>query len=513
MTRKAQTTAAVLLVIAYTSLMAYGVYLRLPGLDPSSFWNDDSWLAIAIRQMSWGDFLRLRPPIPVGFRAIQAIASRVAADPEWPLQLIPLAASILQALFAGLVASRICNDRWVGLVAAAWALVSPAWTELGVRPKQYATDALTTVVLFLLAMRMWQLPSRARVVGFLASCVGALAVSFSAVFTVSSALGATLLLPAARRALLGRGERPALLIALLACLALVLFMKSQSGGSLYAYWSAKSAFMPTDSVTASLGFLRRFVWNFAIGGFPEPLAFLVFGVGLGLLMATRSAIGRSALVLIGGIFAGLVVSSALALYPLQSGRLSAFHRPLGPILLAVGIHGCVRWLPRSARSSVFLVAAIAALPFAEHSAYPSVQDADVVRAANQQIRPTDTVITFMRSAHPLAYYTPGDHEMVREPRLGSGFIARLKRPRTFYLWLGPGDDLQALERIDAQLAVALGSATDRIVLVPPLQTGRRGIRSRTSYIVSRILDSGYARSVEAGNENPFVVVLERRESL
>ena len=211
-----QATRVFLMMLAYALLMAYGVYLRVPGLDPVGFRNDDNWLSIVIRKMSWDEFFWIRPPVPIAFRFIQDLVSNVSIDPEWPLQVVPVAASVLQALFAGILVTHICNDRWIGLVAAAGGLVSPAWIELGVRPKQYATDGLVTVVMVLLAVRVWHDPTRVRVMGFLAGCVGALALSFPAVFTIAPALAVTLFMPRTRRAFLRRESRMPFLLALTA---------------------------------------------------------------------------------------------------------------------------------------------------------------------------------------------------------------------------------------------------------------------------------------------------------
>ena len=285
-------------------------------------------------------------------------------------------------------------------------------------------------------------------------------------------------------------------------------MKSQPSEALRAFWSNQRVFMPTDSVAAAWSFLRDFGRDVTASGLPKPLRFLAIGIGVGLVTLLRDRVGRAALVLIVGIFAGVVIASALGLYPVHPGRLAAFHRPLAPILLAIGIYGCLRWLPRPSRSIVFVLAAAAALPFAERSFYRATGDADAVRAVTERTRPNDTIITFLRAAHALGYYTPDAVEIVREPRLGSGFVARLSRPHVYYLWLGPPETPKTYEEIDAQLDSALTAATDRIIFMPP-RFGTEMVARRSNHVVSRILDTGYRPSGQDADRSPHVLVLER----
>jgi len=490
-------------IAAYAALLITGFVLRQPGLDPAAFRNDDSWLAVVIRKMSWQEYLEIGPPVPIGFRLLQQIAASLSGDPEWPLQLVPLLASLLLPVLAGLLVRRLCQDRWAGLLAAAWTLVSPAWVELSVRPKQFATDALFTLVVVLLAVRAWQAPDAARLRAFLFGCVAALSCSFSSILVILPALAVTLWVTRARPVPVG-----ALVSSLLALALLVLLAQSQSGEALRGYWLREGAFMPRDSAASAWTFVRGALGDVATGGFPKALPGLALVAGLGIAGLATRATGRRLLLVIAGVFVGLLTANGLGLYPVDAGRLSAFHRPLAPVLLAAGAWLCVRWIPAPGRSLVLVLLALAALPFAERSRYRASQDAEAARAVSDRIGPDDTVLAFVRGAHGLGYYTSRPIEITPDRRVGAGFLPRLAGDDVHYLWLGTPDAIVTAAELDRTLASLPLDTADRIVFVPP-RFGEDEMIRRSRHAVSRLQELGFRRAPRVP-ESPYVLVLERR---
>jgi hypothetical protein len=406
-------------------------------MDPPSLWLDDQWVAIAVRKMSPGVFLQLKPAVPIGFAAVEAGLARLFPDPEWPLQRFPVLCSLAQLPLIALLVLRLTKRRALAFVAAALLLLDPMGATYAVTVKQYASDGLATVLLLLVGLPLleqWRLRTAA-----LTAAVALVAIlfSFPSCFVSVPLLNLAALAAlrsrrsSADRRWWGLGVVVAFDVALL--LAYLFLFRHQSDEAMKAYWARN--FIPLDSPRAALEFLSHTGWLGLRAALPAALSPLLVLAPVGLLSLALDRSLRSTALLRAAVILGLLSAAALRLYPVATGRTDLFVHPVILILICVGLNAVTRWKPISRVADALLcIAALAALwQIGTPSNYVARDDARIVRALQAEARPEDAVIIYPHAVFAVGYYASWPVEFVRWPEYAHGFDVRVRRPRTLSL--------------------------------------------------------------------------------
>lgn len=455
--------------VLLVALTAWSAWLRAPGLDPRSLWQDDQWAGIVARRMTLAEFWSLRPPIPVGFAGGLAVLARLFPDPEWPLQILPAACSVAQIPFIGWTVLRLTGQPALGLLAAALLLVDPLLSNYAVRVKQYSLDSLLTVGLVFLGMRLAESNDLGRKWALVLAAVAAMLFSFPALF-VGIALGGAFLLRDLETAWRTRGLPPGALLApaVFAIGAGLIYATVLHGAVrpiLVDYWQAR--FLPLGDLAGVAVFLKGKGVAFFTGAFPDslaPLALLVpLGLGVALWRPNTRWLGMATLLL----WIELLAAAALRRYPVGGGRTDLFAHGLTLVLVCLALAGALSVFkePRWGSVVVATIAVALAALLAEPSRYPERRDAALVLKAHALLRPRDGLLLYPSAGLAAGYYWPGEIRVRREER-GCGFNAEVVRPGA--LTLHANRRLSDPETLTRQLAPFLASARPRIVYLGPV---------------------------------------------
>jgi len=427
-------------VLLVAALTAWAAWLRVPGLDPRSLWHDDQWVGIVVSRMTLSEYRALGPPVPAGFAASLAVLARLFPDPEWPLQVVPVACSLVQIPLIGWIVLRLTGHPALGLLAAALLLVDPLLSEYSVRAKQYSMEGLLTLGLVLLATWVVESPDRRRKSTLALASAAAMTSSFSALFVGGALVGAFLLHDVGRwrrTRVLPSGTRAApAAFALGAALVYAIFLHGAVRPSLVDFWT--SHYVPVGDPGALARLLEERGAAFFTGSFPRalaPAALLVpLGLGVALWRPATRWLGVTNLFL----WTQLVAASALHRYPLGGGRTDLFAHGLTIILVCFAV-SLLLSLPRMRRPLSVAVTAAAlavAASMAEPSRYPEQQDAQLVRRAHELLRPQDGLLVYPFSGLAVGYYWPGEIRLRRDDR-GCGFNAEVVHPGALTLHSRP----------------------------------------------------------------------------
>ena len=440
--------AAAVVLVAIRACLA-----RLPGWNPESLWADDLVYGAIVRSEALRDMLaapiHMAPGPLVIWRGLYALLP----DPEWSLQLLPFACGIAAIPVMALVVWRLTADESLAAAAAALTALNPLVAHYTVFVHQYTFDFLVTA-LFLLAattLRTGEPGIDPRRFGRLA-LGGGVAVFFSVTSVFASFpivnLGALL---AARDGSADRRRTFRILLSAAAYDAVVLagyfLLRGRSNAIVRDDFAA--GFMPLDSFGSAWGFLaangRRMlelglpswsgaqIWDPATVSWPLPF----LGLGLAWLLARRST--RFCGLVIGCFYAAFVAASALAVYPLGTGRPDIFAFPAAIALFAAGIHLATTPLPRAALFRLAAAATIGAIAVANplRAEYWNVDDVHLVTALEPAIRPGDGLILSPSGAFLIAYYGRWPVTIGATDRYSHGTMATIGRERTLYLFRDP----------------------------------------------------------------------------
>jgi hypothetical protein len=418
-------------------LCALGAYWRLAGIDPPSLWLDDQWVALIARKMSLGQFVGTAPPIPIGFAVVEAGFARWLRDPEWPLQLFPVLCSVAQLPLIALLVLRVTKRSALALLAAALVLLDPIATTYAVTVKQYAGDGLATLVLLLVGLPLLRAWSQRRAFQTLAAGLVAVLFSLPSCFVSFPILNLAGLASLWRRRRTGEPRGSELVVVLAFDLALLFayffLFRHQSHEAMDAYW--KRNFVPVDSLGAAWSFLSGRGWLGLRVSLPEALGPLVALAPVGLLHMSLTRSLRSAAALLALVFGGLLVASALRIYPVATGRTDLFLHPLIFVLICTGVHALTRHarLARLADAALCIAIVAALWHFGRPSGYPERNDAGIVRALHTEARPEDAVIVYPHGAFAVGYYSSWPLDFVPSAAYAHGFDVRILRPNTLSL--------------------------------------------------------------------------------
>jgi hypothetical protein len=416
--------------IAAVDLLALS--LRLPGLAPQSLYLDDAWVALLARDASLPDLLAIKPPHPVGFIALLAIARRLLPGAELSLQLLPLAASLALVPLGAWLVRRTTGGLAGGILAAVLLALNPTLSDYAVRAKPYATDALLALVLVAATGRCLAEPSQ-RHLGRLA-LLAAPAALFSYPAALVGVVGFAGALAAALAATRERGPLMRLAGAFLAAeVALgVLLVYGQANRALTSFW--QGGFVPLQKPLDGIAFILSRSALILGSSFPHGWQALGILVLVGFVLLVRARETRFAAAFLLALWSSLFAAAAVRLYPVD-GRTTAFAYPLVALVAA----GAISALARRARRTFVregvpaLLAAAIVLSSATRVTYPLVEDARLVRALAAEAEPEDVVLIYPHTNWSAGYYSGWPVRLVPVDYYGARFEARLLRDRSVTL--------------------------------------------------------------------------------
>ena len=140
-------------VLAVLTVVAVSV--RLPGLTSHGLYRDDAWPALATKT-GWLHSMRIGVTVP-GFEILVRSWFGLTGSTPW-VQVPVLAASVASVVVAYLLARRLRCGRSAAAVAAGVLALSPISVLYATRLKQYAFDALGTLLLVAAALAVARRP-------------------------------------------------------------------------------------------------------------------------------------------------------------------------------------------------------------------------------------------------------------------------------------------------------------------------------------------------------------------
>ena len=386
-------------------LTVLATYWRLQGVDPPSLRLDDQWLAILVTKLSVGDFLQFRPPVPAGFAAVQALLARVWSDPEWPLQVIPLAAGVLQLPLMAWLGLRLTGRPSLAFLGMVLLLLNPNIAQYAVTPKHYTVDSLVTVGLISIGLPLLSCWTTKRAMAIAMAGLISPLFSFPSTFVSLAIVNAASVVALTQREL--RLRAVAWWAGFHAALGLVYWflLRTQSNDAMQSYWS--SHFLGSDPSSTGGGEAPTTSWSAVTEAFPVPLHSLAFVAVVGLLLCfvdrKRYPIGLC----LSLFFGGVLLAATLEIYPLGTGRTDIYSYPIS--ILAVLL--AAEWLFRVPRlravagGVVFALSTALLILIGAESRYEEGEDALLVRLLSERVRAEDLVVIYPHAEFAVGYYS------------------------------------------------------------------------------------------------------------
>jgi hypothetical protein len=501
------------LPVAVLAVTFLALVLRAPGLDPPSLYLDDVWVGALTRIESIGKMAALHAPHALGFLLLEWLARRAFHDPEWSLQVLPFVAGLLLIPLSARLVFKLTRNTGSAFLAAALVALSPVLSAYSVRAKPFAFDALATCVLLLAAAGCLEKPSLRRLAGLGSLAVLATLLSFPALLT------SAVLLPlifgwwffSAREP--HRVRRAALLGALVgSSLGLIWFflMHQQANQSLLDYW--RSGYLPHDSLSSAARFLSSRTVSTVVPAFPSGVPWLGFLCLVGLVAAFARRELRWVAFFSVTLAGGLILASALRLYPLGDSRTGAFLIPIFILLVALSPELLGRG-SRAAASRTLLGwgGALALLIGASRweTYVPSFpcNDAVLVNHLQQRVRPEDGLLIYPHANWTVGYYGSWPIDFRRNDNYGTRFDVIPRRARTFLLSGKLGYE-ERPELLDPELQALAARRYPRVFYIATF-LGYRGLGAHL-HIQRRLEQAGYVRAGIAATQAAELVEFELR---
>ncbi len=439
--------------VVLAGLVGVALALRWPGLDPSSLWLDDAWVALAHRTSGWSELRMVGFSAP-GFAVLLKGWLGLVGFSELAAQLPALVAGVVSPAVAYALVVWRGWHRPAGVSAGIVLAVSPIAVTYATRVKQYTTEGLLALVLLGLALWLADAPDRG---GRWAAFIGAGAVATVVSSFLAPYVGAGVLAGLVA-ALLARDGRTA--------------WRAVAWGALYgvaalgwylavlapAVTTSISGFWAEDYLAVDAG-LGGFVASLAsaVGGVLEgllPVAPALGLVGLGVAIALvvlardgRVTAGRAwpslALLLTPMVVAVVLASSQLA--PLGGGRTDLYLYPALVLMIAAGADAGIRFARRwgvvAATSTSLVVLALAGwlLAGAERAPdYPRYDVRPLVERMEGSAGEDEAILVYPATVWAYALYTSADIHLADDPVSSWGFSPRVEDPRVAVL--PPGRD-------------------------------------------------------------------------
>jgi hypothetical protein len=424
--RVVRAVAAIVLVGAVLRLVAY--------VAARSLWLDEAMLANNIVGRT---FVALLGPLgenqsaPWLFLFGERAATILAGPNELALRFLPLAAGIALPYVAWLAGRRIVDDT-TGVVAAEIAALSPLLLYYSNEVKPYGIDALMSVSLVLLTLRVLDDPSESpRWVALLLSGVCGLWLAFPSTFVLAGCWCSLVASADARRSRHARVMLPLAVGIWGAAFALPYFhvVRHAANDPFLTTFFADRFLVLGRGALVSLWRLWQdvainvFMGRDAVARIPHgaqlALSVTFFALcALGVREVARHRGAAGVLLLVGPMATGLLAAT-LRLYPLTI-RLWAFSAPLWALLAAAGVSSGVRAVGRrthgvgapslAALATTFLLslAAFDAALGAQNPYWRRAHTRPLIRALEAQQQATGDAIYVTARAVPqwLFYTTP-----------------------------------------------------------------------------------------------------------
>ncbi len=393
------------------SCLMIAVLRRAPAFDPPSLWLDDQWVALALRQCSLAQVYALHMPTPIGFAWLEQQAMRLSSDPEWPLQIVPYLFGLFEIVVVYALLRRIVKQTWVIALGTLLAACHPVSELYALRVKQYSLDMVACSLLFLLFVRGLQRRDPATLRWLVLGGWLATPFSFSSVF-VSACLVHVFALdqwlrvrPNRRAGLVLAGTLLSFELGMAAIY--VAYLRDSSNPALREFW--QEHFLRFDSAAHVLTFLYKGPLSFFYYALSGPLLVLLPFAMVGGRTLARDPVLRPITWACAGLFLGLLVASALQMFPMGAERTGLFAYPFLWVLAAVGVDRMLTeapsWSSKPGRYAVLLSAYVAACCLLRPAvSYSDARDRDVVQAARRELHTGDGLLMQPYGALALGYY-------------------------------------------------------------------------------------------------------------
>ncbi len=397
-------------------LLIGAVALRAPGLDPSSLWLDDTWVALVHKVDELPVVLRMGVTAP-GFSLLLKALFSIFGFSHFAAQAIPFLAGVAAPPLVYLIARRWGAGRWAATLGAALLLLAPVHVTYSTNVKQFTVDVILGLALLHLSWRTFDAPDQDRLRRL--ALIAAVATLFSA--SVGPVAAVAVAVPALPR-LLDRQWRSALWPGAYGLYALTwaLVLRSRLPTSLGTYWERTTSSGITDPFRA----LGRFASEFGGGPWVGGAVLVVLGAAV-LVLSVRERL----------LLVGPVLVAALASFvgiPLGTGRTDMYL--YGGMAIAVALV-VDRLVPRPVPQAVVLAAVVAALAvplprpgYADPEAGMTEDVRPLVHLATTELGPDDELIT-VGSRFAVALYGPWTVSIHEAPNSTTGWLPAIEDDR------------------------------------------------------------------------------------
>jgi hypothetical protein len=389
-----------------------GYMLRQP------YWNDESWVAITAR-LPLSRLAADTSTTPIGWSLLARTLTFGRSESARMLTLVFSGAAVMTGYW---LARRLdwknrASAVLAGLLAAAGVLLVPAMlmrSDL----KQYTADAFLALLILAMTARLERAWSRGGLAALSVCSWGGMLVSHAALFAGVAALGALLVVAAARRAW-GRLAETAVAAGCTAGLGLLVYEALDARAvvpGLTAFW--QGYFLPSRGGALADGrfiLFRLSAIHQAFGLGPAWLAAPLVVVGL----VTVGVLGRPATaVAVAVLWPEMLALSALKKYPFLDPRTSTFIVVMTVVVAAIGVAGTCAllraWIRGRAAATVTVTICVAAVAAFGISARPYLRSHRIpfedVRGQAAYLAahagPHDPIVVNLGSAFTFGYYWP-----------------------------------------------------------------------------------------------------------
>lgn len=413
-------------------LLLLSIWLRRDGLNPSSLFHDDAWVAV-MHRLSWNQFGDV-DFTTTGFSAGLKAWLDVVGFSNLKIQLPIFVAAIALAPATFLVLRRKLHVV-PALTAALLLAISPVHAEYAVRVKQYSIEAILTLVAIALAWEVIERPDIGRRWTRLAVfSMVAVITSFSMIFSVVPACAGAV----ASIATMERGSES--MRALLESAGLtairrmvplgigvffwfVLIVRPNLNDQLKNFWV--DFYLPTDAgVRGFLSTLRILSIQMFEGFAPLPgalIAVLLGSAGIALLFRKPALT-----IVLAGPYLAMVLASTLERAPLGGLRTDIILYPTLAVLIATGLHEL--WVFATSRSQIVGAATgellgvlaigvicVGLLRVEPSPPYPVEDLAPLVAELDERWQEGDSLLLYYAGVYHYTVYSDVDFEIYTGP--------------------------------------------------------------------------------------------------
>jgi 4-amino-4-deoxy-L-arabinose transferase-like glycosyltransferase len=183
-------------LLAFAVLLLAGVGLRMHDLG-RSLWSDEAWVANSVLSDTWSGmfhypaWLQTTPPL---FLVLVRVTVKIFGLSNYTLRAVPFALSVLALILFADLCCRIFSKP-LALLATVILATSPVAIVASKELKQYGGDLAAAVIVLFVIWNYWEKADRRAWRLLWASFAVALALSYTTIFFIPSAVAALLLRP------------------------------------------------------------------------------------------------------------------------------------------------------------------------------------------------------------------------------------------------------------------------------------------------------------------------------